>query len=100
LSLSRATLIQPIIIIINNNNKIRREVTELERHNWKIEFNCIKAHAGHQGNEMANELAKEVATNSDIKECYFRIPKSAVKSELSENSETKCKQNGTAQHTV
>jgi hypothetical protein len=38
---------------------------------------------------MADELAKEAATNSDIKECYVRIPKIAVKSELSENSETK-----------
>jgi len=69
--------------------KIRREVIELERHNWKIKFNWIKAHAGHQENEMADELAKEAATNSDIKECYVRIPKSEVKSELSENSETK-----------
>jgi hypothetical protein len=38
---------------------------------------------------MADELVKEAATNSDIKECYVRIPKSAVKSELSENSKTK-----------
>ena len=67
--------------------KIRRKVIELERQNWKIDFNWIKAHAGHQGNELADELAKE--TNSDIKVCYDRIPKSAVKSELSENSETK-----------
>jgi len=57
--------------------------------NWKIEFNWIKAHAGHQGNELADELAKEAATNRDIKECYFRIPESAVKSEPSENSERK-----------
>jgi ribonuclease HI len=69
--------------------KIRREVIELERHNWKIEFNWIKAHAGHQGNEMADELAKEAATNSDIKECYLRIPKNAVKREPNEISETK-----------
>jgi hypothetical protein len=37
---------------------------------------------------MADELAKEATTNSDIKECYVRIPKSAVKIELSENSKT------------
>ena len=36
--------------------KIRREIIELERQNCKIEFNWIKAHAGHQGNEMADEL--------------------------------------------
>jgi hypothetical protein len=49
---------------------------------------------------MADELVKEAATNSDINECYVRIPKGAVKSELSENSGTKCKQNGTAQQKV
>jgi len=27
--------------------KIKRKVTELERKNWKIEFNWIKAHARH-----------------------------------------------------
>jgi len=69
--------------------KIRRKVIGLERKNWKIEFNWIKAQARHQGNELADKLAKEVATNSDIKVSYERIPKSAVKSELSENSETK-----------
>jgi hypothetical protein len=46
--------------------KLRRKVMELERQNWKIEFNWIKARAGHQGNEMIDELAKEAATNSDI----------------------------------
>jgi len=45
--------------------------------------------AGHQGNELADEFAKEAATNSDIEVCCDRIPKSAVKIELSENSETK-----------
>jgi len=73
--------------------KIRRKVIELERQNWKIEFNWIKAQAGHQGNELTDELAKEAlakeaAKISVIKVCYDRIPKSAVKSELSENSET------------
>jgi len=32
--------------------------------------------------------ATTTTTKSDIKECHDRIPKSAVKSELSENSET------------
>jgi len=63
--------------------KIRRKVIELERQNWKIEFNSIEAHAGHQGNELADEFAKEAAKNSDIKVSYERIPKIAVKSELS-----------------
>ena len=49
--------------------KIRRKIIELERQNWKIEFNWIKAQAEHQENELADELAKEAATNSDIKMC-------------------------------
>ena len=48
--------------------KIRRKIIELERQNWKIEFNWVKAHPWHQGNELVGELAKEAATNSDIKE--------------------------------
>jgi hypothetical protein len=69
--------------------KIRRKVTELEKQNWKIKFNWIKARTGHQENELADQLAKEAATNSDINECYNRIPKSAVKSELSDYSVAK-----------
>jgi len=63
--------------------QIRKKVIELENQNWTIEFNWIKAHAGHQGNELADQLAKEAATSSDKNECYSRIPKSTVKSELS-----------------
>ena len=61
---------------------------EMENQDWKIEFNWIKAHAGHNGNELADQIAKEAATNSDI-ECYKRIPKSTVRRELSDNSVTK-----------
>jgi ribonuclease HI len=38
--------------------KIRSKVTELEKQNWKIEFNWIKAHARHRGNELADQLGK------------------------------------------
>jgi hypothetical protein len=35
-----------------------------------------------QGNKLANTLAKEAAMNSDITECYKKVPKSVVISEL------------------
>jgi hypothetical protein len=61
----------------------------METQNWKIGFRWIKAHAGHHGNELADQLAKEAAISREINECYKRIPKSAVLSELSERSVTK-----------
>jgi len=60
----------------------------MENQDWKIEFTWIKAHAGHRGKDLADQTAKEAATNSDI-ECYKRIPKSKVRRELSDNSVTK-----------
>ncbi|KAJ4426793.1 hypothetical protein ANN_26592 [Periplaneta americana] len=62
--------------------EIRREVKEAERKKWKIEFNWIKAHAGHEGNELADQLAKEAARSEDIPESYSKTPKSAVKGEI------------------
>ena len=39
--------------------------------------------------ELADQLAKEAASENDINECYKRIPKSEVLSELNEVSVTK-----------
>ena len=38
----------------------------MENQDWKIEFNWIKAHAGHHGSELADRTAKEATTNSDM----------------------------------
>jgi hypothetical protein len=65
------------------------KVIEMESQNWKIEFNWFKAYAGHRGNELADQLAKEVATSRDINMCYKRTPKSTVLRELNELSVTK-----------
>jgi len=51
-----------------------------------VEFSWIKAHAGHRGNELADQLVKEAASSKTIDECYNRIPKSAVLCELNEQS--------------
>jgi hypothetical protein len=54
----------------------------MEKMDWIIQFCWVKAHAGIQGNELADTLTKEAATNADITECYNKIPKSVVKSKL------------------
>jgi hypothetical protein len=64
--------------------QIRTKVSELEQDKWKVEFSWIKAHVGHRGNELADQLAKEAASSRTIDECYTRIPKSAVLCDLNE----------------
>jgi len=44
--------------------QIRNKVTEMEEQKWLVEFSWIKAHAGHHGNELADQLAKEAARPS------------------------------------
>ena len=34
---------------------------EMVRNEWKIEFSWVKAHAGKEGNELADRLAKEAS---------------------------------------
>ena len=63
-------------------DKIRIKVMEMERNEWKIDFSWIKAHAGKEGNELADRLAKEASTSSNIEECYNKIPKSTITKEL------------------
>jgi len=61
---------------------IRRKVAEMGEIKWKIKFCWVKAQARFQGNEIADTLAKEAATNEDIIESYKKVPKSVVLSEF------------------
>jgi len=55
---------------------------KLEQAEWNVRFCWAKAHAGIQGNELADRLAKEAATNADIAICYNKISKCVVKREI------------------
>jgi ribonuclease HI len=85
---SRITLHLPMNHKRHNHltDLIKRTVLQLESHDWKIDFTWIKAHAGHEGNETADHLAKEAAGNKNILESYNRIPKSSITRDLKEKS--------------
>ena len=61
-------------------DQIRRKVLEMEQQEWKMAFRWIKAHAGQRGNELADQLAKEAASNKNVDKCYNRFPNSEVMS--------------------
>jgi len=46
--------------------------------NWTIQFSWVKAHVWMQWNELADTLAKEAATISDLIDSYKKVPKSVV----------------------
>ena len=58
---------------------------EMEINEWKIEFSGIKAHAGKEGNELVDLLARKASISSNI-ESYKRIHKSTILRELKELS--------------
>jgi ribonuclease HI len=60
----------------------------MEKKKWKIAFSWIQAHAGYQGNELADKLANEATNDRDMPECYNRFPQSSVRRELREHSIT------------
>ena len=67
----------------------------MERNEWQIDFSWIKAHAGKEGNELADRLAKEVSISSKIEECYNKIPKSTITKELKDSVLSSGKTSGT-----
>jgi ribonuclease HI len=48
--------------------EIRKKLNEMMKTNWTIKFRWVKAHAGIRGNELADTLTKEAATNENITE--------------------------------
>jgi len=70
----------------------------MEQQEWKVAFRWIKAHAGLRGNELADQLEKEAASNKKEDECYSRLPKSEVMSELREQSLNQWQQEWSRDH--
>jgi hypothetical protein len=66
--------------------QIRTKVIEMEQQEWIVEFGWMKAHAGHRGNELADQLAKAAVSSKTIEEWCTRIPNSAVWNELNGQS--------------
>ena len=66
---------------------IRRNLKLLEKDGWQVDFSWVKAHIGNYGNEMADRLAKQAASDSDLQISYDSIPISAVKNKLAAISE-------------
>ena len=66
--------------------EIRQQKYELETREWKIRFRWTKAHAEVWGNELADKLAKEASSRTDIPISYNRVPKRTIKRDLEDTS--------------
>ena len=73
-------------ILIENTRKELKRLEDLKR---KVTFNCLKAHAETQGDEMADRLAKEEATEDTEDIVYNKIPRETIITEGKEDELTK-----------
>jgi len=77
----------------SNHNYLIEEITNrlinLRSAKWTIEFSWIEARAGNLGNELADRLAKDAASDKDIPVVFDRIPKTTPYSELEEEATLK-----------
>jgi ribonuclease HI len=69
--------------------EIRKRIFILERANWTIGFPWVKAHFGIYGNEVADQLTKAAARNTDTTVAFNRIPMSTLYSEIEEEPKQK-----------
>ena len=63
---------------------IREEIRKLEKESWIVHFTWVKVHDNNYGNDLADQLAKETASDDALDITYNKLPKSAVTSELKE----------------
>ena len=65
--------------------EIRNMVRNFTKQNWSIHFGWVKAHAGIEGNEVADTLAKEAAQDDEERNIvYDRIPISTIATAVKE----------------
>ncbi|KAJ4449388.1 hypothetical protein ANN_00787 [Periplaneta americana] len=69
--------------------QIRKQIRKLEILNWTIHFSWVKAHVGLAGNELADHLEKQAASNNELPVSFDRIPISDIMRELQEESVVK-----------
>ena len=69
--------------------EIRRTLWKLERTRWNVVFSWAKSHVRITGNELADQLAKAAARDTDKKISYNRTPKNTIYKELEDEAMTK-----------